>query len=128
MTGPTIAAIDWPAWAFVFATLLGALYFWRESRNPKSTFRLIQFVTNADGTGNSASLAYVLSLVVSIWYTWYETMNGRGSTELILAVTGVFVTGGVLRSGITAYRYAATTPQTTTMDTTTTTTETRGPP
>ena len=123
-----MAAIDWPAWAFVFATLLGALYFWRESANNRSTFRLIQFVTNADGTGNSASLAYVLSLLVSIWYTWYQTMNGRGSTELILAVTGVFVSGGVLRSWSTAYRDVKTTPQTTTLDTTTTTTETRGPP
>ena len=120
--------VDWPAWVFVLTTAVGALYFWRESAHPGSKFRLIQFVTNADGTGNSASLAYVLSLLVSIWYVWYQAINARGSDELILILSSVFVTGSVLRSGITAYRDTAGTPQKTTLDTTITTTETRGPP
>lgn len=100
----TLSAVDWPAWAFAITTALAALYFWRESANPKSTFRLIQFVTNGDGTGNSASLAYTLSLLVSTWLLWYETINQRGSVELVLTYTGVFVTGGVLRSGISAWK------------------------
>ena len=123
----TLSAVDWPAWSFVFATTVAAMYFWRESANPKSTFRLIQFVSNPDGTGNSASLAYTLSLLVSTWLLWYETINQRGSVELVLAYTGVFVTGGVLRSGISAYKDSAADTQTTTLDTTTTTTQTRGP-
>lgn len=122
-----MTAIDWPAWVFVLTTAIAALYFWRESANQKSTFRLIQFVSNPDGTGNSASLAYVLSLLVAIWYLWYAAINNRASDELILIITGVFVTGGVARSGISAYKDSSANPQTTTLDTTTTTTQTRGP-
>lgn len=122
-------SVDWPAWAFVALIAFGCLILWRESRSPASTFKVIQFVSGDDGRGNSGSLAYVVALLVSTWYVWYEATAGRGSVELILAYTGVFVAGGVSRSGIAAYKDAhATSSTTTTTDTATgsTTSTTRG--
>lgn len=111
--------IDWPGWAFVALIAFGCLVLWRENRSTTSTFRVIQFVSAPDGTGSSASLAYVVALLVSTWYVWYETVNGRGSGELILIYTGVFVTGGVVRQGITAWKESA--PGSSKTETTTTT-------
>ena len=112
--------IDWPAWAFVALIAIGCMVLWRESTSPESTFRVIQFVTGPDGRGNSGSLAYVVALLVSTWYVWYEAVNGRGSGELILIYTGVFVTGGVVRQGITAWKEPAHHRETTTTISTTT--------
>ena len=114
--------IDWPAWTFVGLIAFGCLVLWRESKSPASTFRVIQFVTGPDGRGNSGSLAYVVALLVSTFIVWYETINGRGSDNLILIYTGVFVTGGVVRQGITAWKEPAQSSHKETVITTSTTT------
>lgn len=120
--------IDWPAWAFVALVMFGCLILWRESKSQTSAFRVIQFVSGDDGKGNSASLAYVVALLVSTWFVWYQTVNGRGSGELILIYTGVFVAGGVARQGITAMGDRAQGSRTVSSSSSTTTTDTKVPP
>ena len=90
------------AWSFPALVLCGLVALWRFDRDPTSRFRLVQLVTDADGTANSASLAYVTALLVSTWAVWFEALGGRLSEWLVLAYIGTFVAGGVLRQGIGA--------------------------
>lgn len=95
---------DAPGWliqaaalAFPALVLCGLVALWRFDRDPTSRFRLVQLVSDADGTANSGSLAYVTALLVSTWAVWFEALGGRLSEWLILAYIGTFVAGGAVR-------------------------------
>lgn len=97
---PKLTAQEWlfqaAAWSFPVLVLCGLVALWRFDRDT-SRFRLVQLVSNADGTANSGSLAYVTALLVSTWGFWWEALHGRLSEWLVLAYIGTFVAGGVAR-------------------------------
>ena len=95
-----LAGLDWQA--LLFVALVGAIVacLFRVDRDERNDFKIIQFVTNADGTGNSASLAYVAVLLVSTWAMFYLTTHNRLEEWFFGAYIGMFVGGGVLRAYI----------------------------
>lgn len=97
-----LAGADWQALLFVALTGLAVFYLFRVDQDKKSAFKVIQFVSNPDGTGNSRSLAYVCSLLVSTWAMFYLTTHNRLEQWFFTAYIGVFVAAGVISQGIGA--------------------------
>ena len=86
------------AWSFPALVLCGLIALWRFDRDPRSTFRLVQLVSDdKTGRANSGSLAYVTALLAATWAVWFESLHGRLSEWLVLAYIGPFVAGGVAR-------------------------------
>ena len=95
-----LSGLDWQALLFVALIGLATLYLVRLDRDRSTPFRLVHFITEKDGTGNSASLAYVVALLVSTWALFYLTTHNRLEEWFFSAYIGVFVAGSVLRAHI----------------------------
>ena len=95
-----LQGLDWQAILFVALAAAAVVYLFRVDRDDRNDFKIIQFVTNPDGTGNSASLAYVAALLVSTWALFYLTTHNRLEEWFFAAYIGMFVGGGVLRAFI----------------------------
>ncbi len=122
-----LSGLDWQALLFVGLVLAAVLYLFRLDRDPGIRFRLVHFITDHDGFGNSASLAYVVALLVSTWALFYLTTHNRLEEWFFAGYIGVFVGGGVLRAAIGSRertaaltRPAGATTETTTRSTTVT--------
>lgn len=102
-----LAGLDWQALLFVALIGLATLYLIRLDRDPSTPFRLVHFITDRDGVGNSASLAYVVALLVSTWAMFYLTTRNRLEDWFFGAYIGVFVAGGVVRAHIGSRERAA---------------------
>ena len=95
-----LAGLDWQALLFVALIGLAVLYLLRLDRDQSTPFRLVHFITDKHGIGNSASLAYVVALLVSTWALFYLTTRHRLEEWFFATYIGVFVAGGVLRAHI----------------------------
>lgn len=89
-----------PKYLFVILIAIAVIYLFRVDRDESKPFKLIQFITNPDGTGNSASLAYCVALLVSTWVIWAMQSAGTLTAEIFWGYTGTFVAGGVARAAI----------------------------
>lgn len=134
MTAPSwakfLSGLDWQALLFVALVLAAVVYLFRLDRDPAINFRLVHFIADRDGFGNSASLAYVVALLVSTWALFYLTTHNRLQEWFFAGYIGVFVGGGVLRAHIGSRERTAalTRPPGTTTETTTSTTVTAAEP
>lgn len=92
-----LALVDWAAAAFV--VLIGAawLHLLRMDRDPATGFRMVQFITNPDGSGNSASLAYVGIFLIGCWLLFYLVIHDREVDLIFGAMMAGFVTGSIWR-------------------------------
>lgn len=121
------------AWVFPALVLFAMVLVWRFDRDPTTTWRAVQLISDADGHANSGSLAYVSALLVGTWLIYHEAIQGRLTEGLFGLYLGTFVAGQVIRSGIgaaqrvgeaKANRPASDVPPRAETTTTTTTTET----
>lgn len=98
-----IAAVDWPAWVFVAANAVGAVYLLRLDKDA-SPFRSVDLISDADGRAYSPSFTYVGCFLVGAWLCWYLAVQGQyiesaGTFGLMMAG---FVTGSVMRGNTAA--------------------------
>lgn len=100
--GKFLAGLDWQALLFVALILLAVGYLLRLDRDPHTPFKLVHFISDRDGVGNSASLAYVVALLVSTWALFYLTTHNKLQEWFFTGYIGVFVGGGVLRASISS--------------------------
>jgi len=98
----TLATVNWPSVMFPVLVAIGLAYIIREDADPSSKFKMWQFFCNPDGTGNSASLAYCLVLLVMTWVFWAQVTWHELSDGFAAIYVGAFVTGGVIRAAISA--------------------------
>ena len=92
-----------------FPALIGLalIYLLRLDRDATTRFRLVQFVANPDGTANSASLAYVVVLLVTTWAIWVLVVQGALTEGYLGLYAGTFVAGGVARAAVARPRPGA---------------------
>ena len=92
-----------------FPALIGLalIYLLRLDRDASTRFRLVQFISSADGTANSASLAYVVVLLVSTWAIWVLVAQGALTEGYLVTYAGTFVAGGVARAAVARPRPGA---------------------
>ena len=132
-----LSGINWGAWIFVALVGLAVAYLVRLDQDARNPFKLYQFISDRDGTANSASLAYVGIFLVAVWLVWYLALNQQwgDAVTLVGSLGAIFVLGGVARqfSGsrervgmAKARRPVADTPPVTTETTTTTKTKPDG--
>ena len=106
-----LSGLDWQALLFIALIAVAVGYLVRLDRDTGITFKLVHFITNPDGTGNSASLSYVVALLVSTWMLFYLTTHNRMQEWFFTGYIGVFVGGGVWRANISSKERIATQPQ-----------------
>ena len=130
-----LADINWSAWVFVALIGLAVAYLVRLDRDARNPFKLYQFISDRDGTANSASLAYVGIFLVSVWLVWYLALHQQWgeAVTLVGSLGAIFVLGGVARQFTGARERVgmanAQRPQAPqTLETQTTTTTTTGEP
>ena len=92
-----------------FPALIGLalIYLLRLDRDARTDFRLVQFIANTDGTANSASLAYVVVLLVTTWAIWVLVVQGALTEGYLGLYAGTFVAGGVARATVARPRPGA---------------------
>ena len=93
-----LAGLDWQAILFLLGVFFVVLYVFKLDADKSTNFRIVHFITDKDGTGNSASLAYVSALLVSTWAMFYLTTHDRLEDWFFTSYIGVFVGGGVIRA------------------------------
>ena len=98
----TLATVNWPSALFPVLIAISVLYLLRLDADPTCKFRIVQFITNPDGTGNSASLAYCVVLLVMTWVFWAQVTWHELSDGFAAIYAGTFVAGGVWRASISA--------------------------
>ena len=109
--GKFLAGLDWQALLFIALIALAVGYLIRLDRDENITFKLVHFISDRDGVGNSASLAYVVALLVSTWALFYLTTHNKLQEWFFAGYISVFVGGGVLRAGISSRERIATQSQ-----------------
>jgi len=109
----TLATVNWPSVLFPMLIAVAISYLLRLDADPRSKFKIVQFITNPDGTGNSASLAYCVVLMVMTWVFWAQVTWHELSDGFAAIYAGTFVAGGVFRAGISAKERTAALQQTT---------------
>lgn len=109
--GKFLAGLDWQALLFIALIALAVGYLIRLDRDEQTPFKLVHFISDRDGVGNSASLAYVVALLVSTWALFYLTTHNKLQEWFFAGYIGVFVGGGVLRAGISSKERIATQAQ-----------------
>ena len=100
--GRFLAGLDWQALLFIALIALAVGYLIRLDRDDQITFKLVHFISDRDGVGNSASLAYVVALLVSTWALFYLTTHNKLQEWFFAGYIGVFVGGGVWRASISS--------------------------
>ena len=95
-----LSGLDWQALLFVALVLAAVAYLFRMDQDRSINFRLVHFISDRDGFGNSGSLAYVVALLVSTWALFYLTTHNRLEEWFFGGYIGVFVVGGVARNYI----------------------------
>ncbi len=98
----TLAAVNWPSALFPVLIAIAVAYLLKMDADPSSKFKIVQFITNPDGTGNSASLAYCVVLLVMTWVFWAQVTWHELSSGFATVYAGTFVAGSVFRAAISA--------------------------
>lgn len=86
----------------LFGVIVAAavLYLFRLDRDPRNTFKLVQFISTEGGKADKYSLAYICVLIVSTWAMWYLTVHNRLTEWFFGGYITAFVIGGVWKSQI----------------------------
>lgn len=91
--------LNWPTLLFVGLVVAFAVYLFKLDRDSTVTFKLVHFISDKDGTGSSASLAYTGIFLVGTWLVWFLAINKQWgeAVTLVGSLGAIFVTGGVVR-------------------------------
>ena len=97
-----LALVDWAAVGFVLFCGLGWLYLLRLDRESPNGFRLVQALSNPDGTASSASMTYVGAFFLMAFTLFYQLIHDRDVDVVVAAIMAGFGTVRVWTASIGA--------------------------